>query len=287
VPSVVFLESRIPASHPSAAILGAERLGTGVAVGPSHVLTAHYLVLGASKVEVTGVDGRTRAVRRVNLDHETGLALLLVEGPDLRPATLGMGDEARPGLPVFLLSCTSTRERKGATGHVSVVGPFEAFWEYMLDRAIMTTVINPGLAGAPLFDQDGRLIGLVSLGLAAVGRYSLAIPIDLYWKHRVELSGEGPAPQRRLRAWVGFYPQGFEDGVGITGIVPGSPADKAGLVRGDLILTVDGQPVSTVRELYREVWRKKPGEPLGLQVLRDSAIHVIDVVAGDRYAFYQ
>lgn len=287
VPSVVFLESRIPESHPSAAILGEERLGTGVAVGPDQVLTAHYLVLGASKVVVTGADGRARAVRRVNLDHETGLALLLTEGPELRPAALGMGDEARPGLPVFLLSCTNTRERKGASGHVSTVGPFEAFWEYMLDRAIMTTVINPGLAGAPLFDATGRLIGLVSLGLAAVGRYSLAIPIELYWQHRAELEGAGPEPRRRLRAWVGFYPQGFDGGVGITGIVAGSPADKAGLARGDLILSVDGQPVSTVRELYREVWKRKPGERLGLQVLRDSAIRVVDVVAGDRYAFYE
>ena len=287
MPSVVFLESRIPTTHASAAILGEERLGTGVAVGPGLVLTAHYLVLGASKIEVTGADGRVRSVRRVNLDHETGLAMLLLEGPPMRPVVLGMGDEARPGLPIFLLSCTSARERKGATGHVSVVGPFEAFWEYMLDRAIMTTAINPGLAGAPLFDAEGRLIGLISLGLAAVGRYSLAIPIDLYWQHRAELEGEGIAAARRQRAWVGFYPQGFDGGVGITGIVPGSPADKAGLARGDLILSVDGLTVATLRELYREIWKKKPGESLGLQVLRDSAIHVVDVVAGDRYAFYE
>ena len=56
-----------------------------------------------------------------------------------------------------MLTCTSKGERKGATGHVCIVGPFEAFWEYMLDRAIMTTAMNPGLGGGPLLDVAVRL----------------------------------------------------------------------------------------------------------------------------------
>jgi len=192
-----------------------------------------------------------------------------------------------PGLPVFLLSCTSERERKGATGHVSVVGPFEAFWEYMLDRAIMTTLINPGLAGAPLFDPEARVIGIVSLGLAAVGRYSLAIPVDLFLDRREEMEDEGKWPARDRRAWVGLYPQAYDGGVAVTGIVSDGPADRAGLARGDLILSVDGHSVSTLRELYTALWRKGPGESLSLQILRDSSIRIVEVVAGDRYQFYR
>jgi S1-C subfamily serine protease len=86
---------------------------------------------------------------------------------------------------------------------------------------------------------------------------------------------------------VGFYPQGHDGGVAISGIVPGGPAEKAGLMRGDLILSVDGQPVSSLRDLYHAMWRKGPGESLGMQVLRESAIHVVEVVAGDRYEFYK
>ncbi|HWW94743.1 MAG TPA: S1C family serine protease [Vicinamibacteria bacterium] len=283
----MFLRSEIPAQHPSAAVLGEERLGAGVAVAPDQVLTAHYLVLGAAQAEVTGADGKPRGVRGMALNHETGLALLRLEGPELRPAHLGEGGPVAPGLPVFLLTCTSDRERKGATGHISMVGPFEAFWEYMLDQAIMTTAINPGLAGAPLFDPGGRVIGIVSLGLAAVGRYSLAIPLDLFLQHREEMESEQGVRTDPPRAWVGFYPQGFDGGVAINGIVPGGPGDKAGLARGDLILSVDGAPVSTLRELYRAIWRKGPGESLGLQILRDSSIRVIEVVAGDRYEFYK
>jgi S1-C subfamily serine protease len=284
--SLVFLRTEIPRRHPSAAVLGEARMGAGVAVAPDRVLTAHYLVLGASKAEVTGVDGRPRTVARISLDHESGLALLALEGEALRPAVLA-SDPVAPGLPVFLLTCSGEQERRGACGHVSMVGPFEAFWEYMLDAAIMTTALNPGLAGGPLYDADARVIGIVSLGLAAVGRYSLAIPITLFLSRRGILEGETERDPSAGRAWVGFYPQGHDGGVAITGIVPGGPAEKAGLMRGDLILSVDGVPVSSLRELYRAMWRKGPGDSLGMQVLRESAIHVVEVVAGDRYDFYK
>ena len=283
VPSVVFLRTEVPAAHPSAAMLGTERLGTGVAVGEDRVLTAHYLVLGAGSVTVTGFDGRPRTVRRILIDHESGLAVLVLDGPHLPPARTS--EDPRPGLPVFLMSCTPEQERKGTTGHVTRIGPFEAFWEYMLDRAIITTAINPGLAGAPLFDPSGALLGLVSLGMTTVGSYSLAIPIDLYLERR-EAMDEGTSG-RRARAWIGFYPQGFDGGVVISGVVANGPAEQAGLRTGDLVLSVDGERVTTLRELYGAIWKKGPGEGLRLQVLRDAALGVVEITAGDRDAFYR
>src|SRR5687767_11979256 len=101
VPSVAFLRSEVPAAHPSTAMLGTERLGTGVAVAEDRVLTAHYLVLGASQVEVEGFDGLPRTVRRTLIDHESGLAVLVLDGPALRPARTSA--DPRPGLPVFLM----------------------------------------------------------------------------------------------------------------------------------------------------------------------------------------
>lgn len=287
VPSTVFLRSEVPAKHPSAAILGQERMGAGVAVAPDRVLTAHYLVLGASRVEVVGPDGKPRKVRRTAIDHETGLALLSLDGGPLHPVTFRAAADVTPGLPVFIMTCTGRQERKGAVGHVTAVGPFEAFWEYMLDRAIMTTVINPGLAGAALLDADARLIGVVSLGLAAPGRYSLAIPLELFLRHREEMEREDGLRERRRRAWVGFYPQGFDGGVVVTGVVPGGPADRAGLLRGDLVLSVDGASVSTLRELYAAMWKRSAGEPLSLQILRESAIRVVEVETGNRDEFYR
>jgi S1-C subfamily serine protease len=154
----------------------------------------------------------------------------------------------------------------------------------MLDRAITTTLINPGVAGAPLFDARGRLVGLVSLGLANVGRYSLAIPLELYLERRSQLErGE------RLdeRAWMGFYPQSSDGSLVVAGVVPGGPADGAGIERGDVLLSVDGDAVENLRDLYNRIWLKHPGETVGLQILRESSIRVVDVTSGDRYEFYR
>lgn len=285
-PSVVFLRARIPASHPTAAILGDERLGSGVAVEPQRVLTAHYLVMGAARIELHDSDGRERPVEGVTVDHDTGLALLRTGGPPLRPVAT-IERSAAPGLPVFLLSSTDEGACKGASGHVSAVIPFEAFWEYMLDRAILTTLVNPGLAGAPLFDSHGRLLGLVSLGLASVGRYSLAIPAELYLDQREELESGRPASARAPHAWVGFFPQAHDGGLVITGVVQGGPADQAGLERGDFIVSVDGQGVVTLRELYVALRRHAPGEHVRLQLLREGGLRACEVLAGDRYEFYK
>jgi len=284
--SLVFLRSQIPGAHPSAAVLGEERMGAGVAVGAAHVLTAHYLVLGASEVEVIGVDGRPRDVLRITLDHESGLALLTLAGAPLRAARLGASDAVVPGTPVFLLTYGGEGERKGAVGHVSSTGPFEAFWEYLLERALMTTALNPGLAGGPLFDATGALVGVVSLGLAAVGRFSLAIPIDLYAARRERMEQGLPGADAH-RAWAGIYPQGSSGSVVLSGVVPGGPAEQAGLAPGDLILSVDGAHVSSLTELYRAVWRRSAGETLSFRILRDDALRVVEVAAGDRYAFYR
>jgi S1-C subfamily serine protease len=239
--------------------------------------------MGATSIEVVGVEGK-HAVRKANLDHETGLALLAVDGPALPAATLGAGDEASPGLPVFLMAAVGPRERKGATGVVTQVAPFETYWEYMLDRAILTTCVNPGLAGAPLFDLAGRVIGLVSLGLLAVGRSSVAVPMDLYWRHREEL--EGLVPRRPARAWLGLYVQAVQGAVVVTGVVTAGPSDRAGLKRGDVILSVEGEETPNLRTLYGCVQKRSPGDAVGLQILRESAIIAVEIEAGERHAFF-
>lgn len=261
-------------------------MGAGVAVSSDRILTAHYLVLGASQVEVSGLDGRVRSAAGIALDHDTGLALLSMDRSDYTPTPISQG-RPRAGQAVFLLSCTNEQERCGATGHVSSVEPFEAFWEYMLDEAIMTTIRNEGLAGGPLLDERARLLGIVTLTLPdQVGRYSLAIPAQLFLRRRALLERDGPMPAEERRAWIGLYATAPDGTVTVTGLVSGGPADEAGLLQGDLVLSVDGETVESLRELYEALRRRLPGEALGLKVLRDETIQVLEVVAGDRYDFY-
>src|SRR5258707_14489561 len=101
-PAVVFLRSETPADHPSSAILGQERLGTGVAVAGDRILTTHYLVMGARRVEVTGFDCRERKVRRTTVYHTTGLAPVSVVYPSHRPAGGGESHDPQSGTPNVL-----------------------------------------------------------------------------------------------------------------------------------------------------------------------------------------
>jgi serine protease Do len=283
---VVYLRAEIPKAHPSASILGEERAGSGVVVAPDRVLTAHYLVLGAATTTVAGLDGRQHAVDRVALDHDSGLAVLSLRTPAFRAVTV----DAAPlqcGDPVFLIASATETERRVANGHVISAGPFEAFWEYMLDRAIITTAPNPGLSGAPLFDSGGRLRAVVALGLAAVGRHSLAIGVDLYTTRREELEANGTSRDWPPHAWIGVYAQAADGSLSVRGVVAGGPAELGGLERGDVILSVDGTPTADLRELYGALWRKGPGDKVGLQVLRDASIRLAEITAGDRYLFFK
>lgn len=260
-------------------------MGSGLLVTPDRVLTASFLVLGADSIEAITLDGCRRFADGLKLDDESGLALISVIGLELPPARLGSGEEAVPGLPVFLMSCTGETERKGATGHIAEVSPFETYWEYMIDRAIMTDAVNPGLTGAPLYSLDGKVIGLVTLHFSAVGRYSIAIPMDAYWGRREEL--EGVAPPRPAHAWLGFFLQEQDGAIIVTGVVGRGPAEQAGLRRSDIILSIEGRVVGTLRQLYEEIWKYAPGKSLRLQILRDARIVTIDARAQDRHEFYK
>ena len=225
-------------------------------------------------------------MRRTTVDHTTGLALVTLDGPALRAARVGTAHEPRPGLPIFLLTCTRDGERKATTGHVSAVGPFEAFWEYMLDRAIMTTAINPGLAGAPLFDLDGRLLGLVSLGLASVGRYSLAIPVRPLPR---AARGDGGGRRTPLRPGLGgLLPAGLRRRRhrhrrrGRRSRRPGGGRRAATSCSRST-----ARPSPRCASCTPRSGARRPGETVGLQILRDSAIRVVEIAAGDRDDFYR
>ena len=285
VRSLALIRSQAPEDHPSSELLGEERTGTGVAVSPNQILTVHYLLVGATSIEVVGFDGKPHEVNRLSVDLDRGLGLIEVKDSSLHPARLAR-EPVLPGLPVFILTYAEPGERRGATGHVFSVGEFEAFWEYMLDDAIITTAINPGLAGAPLFDREGRVIGIVALSLSGVARYTLAVPVSHFLAHRQELESGDQARAMPPRAWLGVYVHEQEGGVVVVGAVAASPADLAGIARGDVIISVDGEPVSDLRQFYNRLWQRQPGEAVALKVLRDSDIHLIEVAAGDRYEFY-
>jgi len=177
LPAIVHLRVEVPEGHPSAAVLGTERAGTGTFVDPTGlIVTVNYVVLGASTAQVTLADGREAVGQVLAQDFASGVALLKVPVPGLPALAVRTPPELAVGEDVFIVASVGDGGKRASSGGVTSVGAFDANWEYTLDRAIFTTAMNPGLGGGPLIDTHGRLVGIVSLNLNEIGRFSLSIP---------------------------------------------------------------------------------------------------------------
>jgi S1-C subfamily serine protease len=287
LPATVHLRVTVPETHPSAAVLGTERAGTGTLVDPGGlVLTVNYIVLGAQSAQVTLVDGRELVGDVIAQDFATGVALLKVPAVSLpslpvrTPPDIAVGDE------VFIVASVGDGGRRTSSGGVTSLASFDANWEYALDRAIFTTAMNPGLGGGPLIDVCGCLVGIVSLNLNEIGRFSLAIPVECYRDHREELLRFGRRPSRPPRAWLGLYCYTLQSHVVIAGLLVGAPGEQAGLAQGDVLLAIDDHEVASRRELYEALWARRPGEQVVLRVYRNSEMVTVEVTPGDVEEFF-
>src|SRR5713226_1827065 len=231
--SVVHIHAEVPSSHPSTRIMGDERMGSGTVVDPAGlILTVNYVVMGAETIQVTL--GRRRGLRAV---------------PIADSETLTRGE------PVFAIGSTGPRERRVAGGLVTYLGEFEGYWEYLLERGIVSSAANPGFGGGPLFTLTGQMVGVVSLNLNEIARCSLAIPGECYRRNQQEFMRFGRVVSRPQRAWLGVFAHVLEEGVVVAGLVPNGPGARSGIQEGDVIVSLDAQEVPTRKELYLSLWK--------------------------------
>ncbi|HET9925869.1 MAG TPA: S1C family serine protease [Methylomirabilota bacterium] len=286
--SVVHIHAEVPSSHPSTRILGDERMGTGTVVDPAGlVLTVNYVVMGAETIQVTLGRGRALRAEIVAQDFEVGLALLRVKRQGLTAAPIADSESLARGAPVFALGSTGPRERRVAGGLVTYLGEFEEYWEYLLDRGIVSSAANPGFGGGPLFTLAGQMVGVVMLNLNDIARCSLAIPTECYRRNQEEFMRFGRVVSRPQRAWLGVFAHVLEEGVVVAGLVPNGPGARSGIQEGDLIVSLDAQEVPTRKELYISLWKHAPGEKMTLEVMRDNEVRRLSVTGGDRADFYK
>ena len=287
LPATVALKTEVPDEHPSAQILGTQRLGSGVVVDPAGlILTVNYVVLGAASVEVTLLDDTTTAGKVVAQDFASGIAIVEINVPPLAALKLCKSTDLQVGQEIFIVAAAGENKRRANSGAITSVGPFDAYWEYSLERAITTTAMNPGLGGAPLLDSLGRVAGIVSLDLGEVGRFTLAIPADPYLEHRDELLRHGRRVTRPSRAWVGFYCYTFREHVVIAGVLPGAPGEQAGLKAGDVVLAVNGERITGRHELYDILWKRRAGELIHFQVFRNNQVTQVAVPSANAEEFF-
>jgi len=288
LPAIADLRVAIPENHPSTRNLGSERMGSGTIVDPEgYILTVNYVTLGAQSITVTLTDGEQYPGELAAQDFESGLSLVKIPARDLpflRPAP---PEELSVGQPALIIASSGETARRVNGGYVTSFESFDGQWEYMLEKTIRLTAFNPGFGGGALTNFRGRLMGVVSLNLNEIGKFSLAIPIEYYLRHEQELKTHGRVRSRPHRPWLGFYPQPFAGHLVIAGVVPGGPAERSGLREGDIIVGVEKKDIRSRAELYREIWKKRPGEPISFRILREDESLTLDAIAGDRWEFYR
>jgi S1-C subfamily serine protease len=288
VPAVVSIRSVTPQRHPSARILGTERTGSGAIIDTEgHILTVGYVVMGARTIEITLPDQQQYPATLLFQDFESGMAILQTPARNLPTLPLGRSTALQEGDHVIIVAATDQTQRMASPGFISALRPFDAYWEYMLDQAILTTAMNPGFGGGPLLDNFGQMIGVLSLNLNSPKEMSLAIPIDLFHTIRDSVFTFGQVAGRRARPWVGIYTEAVEGGVAVIGLIPNGPASRAGIEAKDIILEVDHVEVAGRRELYEALWKKRAGDELTLTIQRGEDMHEVRLAGIDRAEFYR
>ncbi|EHM01390.1 trypsin [Acetobacteraceae bacterium AT-5844] len=259
-------------------------LGSGFIIDPAgYIVTNAHVAAQASQIKVTLSDGKELPAKLIGRDERTDLALLKVESPQpLQAVSFAPGAEPRVGDVViavgnpFGLSATVTSGIISAHGRDLGAGPYDDFLQ--TDAAI-----NPGNSGGPLFDMSGNVVGvntaIVSPTGGSVG-IGFAIPAELATKVVAQLKEHGQV----RRGWLGVElgPNGdAENGAQVVAVQRLSPAARAGLRPGDVILEADGGAVQNGRTLARRVAEHAPGSPLKLAVKRATATLDVQVTLGE------
>ncbi|TCT03261.1 S1C family serine protease [Aquabacter spiritensis] len=286
--AVVAVEATIPDDAFTASILGVERLGNGTVISASGlVLTIGYLVTEASEVALTINDGRRVPAHVLGVDSVTGFGLLQALDPLGVPAlAVGTSRGIGAGDPVLLAGAGGRSH--AAAGEVLARMPFAGYWEYLLDEALITQPAHPHWSGAALIGPSGELAGVGSLRLERqTGRGSapinMFVPAELLPPILDDLaSGRAPFPPR---PWLGVFAQENGAHVQVIGITPRSPAARAELRTGDLILELAGVPVHDLADFYGALWAQGPaGTVIPLRLQREDDVFEVELRSVDRAA---
>lgn len=277
----------------SIATLGREREGTGTVIAKDGtILTIGYLLVEAGDIKVTDNRGRSYSARMVAYDHPTGLALLRTAVPlDIPPVPMGRSSRLANREPVLIAGWGGVPDT--ALAYVVSRRMFTGNWEYMLDEAIFTSPPTTGWSGAALVDRKGTIVGVGSLVVRDATEDdpklpgNMFVPIDALKPILDDMmrSGRRKDPPR---PWLGVSADEVSGRLIVTRVSPESPAERAGMHEGDIILGIAGDSVKSQADFYRKLWSKRrAGDTVPLRVLQGSDIRELSVESIDRTQYFR
>jgi Do/DeqQ family serine protease len=265
--------------------------GSGVLVDPNgYILTNNHVIENARNIVVRLSDGREFPGKLIGRDPKSDLAVLKIDAPAPLPvAQLGDSDRLRIGQWAIAIGSPFGLDRTVTVGIISAtartrvgVATYESF--------IQTDAsINPGNSGGPLLNVDGEVIGVNTAIVAAGQGIGFSIPINMAKDVMSQLIARG----RVVRGWLGIVIQDVTEelgasfgvsenqGVLVSDVMPGGPAERAGLRPGDVITELSGAPITEVPDLQKRIAAVSPGESVTLRGLRDGQSVSITVTVGE------
>ncbi len=281
--AVVKVRSSIPEGAASAEAIETEQEGSGVVIDPDGtILTVGYLVRDAETIEVATLDGNTVSATLTGYDYDTGFGLVKPDAP-LGVAPIKLGHSSAVGVGDLMLVADDNGAESAQAVRVISRMEFAGSWEYLLDEAIYTAPVHRNFTGAALLNPDDELVGIGSLFNQIVMKgfgvlsCNVFIPIDLLNPVLANLKDPGRAGKVQ-RPWLGINAEESYGRIVITKIIPGGPAEKAGLKPGDMILAVGGKEVKGLADFYRKVWALgNAGASIPLSAVQGIAVRDITV----------
>ena len=274
--------------------------GSGVIVdGKGYILTNYHVVTGADKITIRLFDGNELKGTVQGTDPKTDLAVVHVEAKELPVATLGDSDKLQVGEWAIAIGSPFGLEETVTVGVISAKGRRGLGTGTYEDFIQTDASINPGNSGGPLVNIDGEVIGINAMIIQPGQGIGFAIPINLAKTIMMELINQGKV----VRPWVGIGLQDLnpelmksfkveeKEGTLISQVFEGGPAEKAGLKVGDIVVEIDGKKTKNSQEVVREVLKKKVGQKIELDLIREGKRIKVEVTttemppeAGERKA---
>jgi serine protease Do len=269
-----------------------QSLGSGFIISPDgYILTNAHVVDSADEVQVRLTDKRELKAKVIGADKRTDVALLKIEASGLPVVRLGDPARLKVGEWVVAIGAPFGFDNSVTAGIVSAKGrslPQENYVPF-----IQTDVaINPGNSGGPLFNMRGEVVGMNSQIYSRSGGYmgvSFAIPIDVAMEVQTQLRSGGKVSRGRLGVAIQEVTKELADSFGLSrtqgalvaSVEKGTPAEKAGIEAGDIILKFDGKPVLQSSDLPRMVGSTKPGVRAPVQVWHKGTTKELTVTVGE------
>jgi S1-C subfamily serine protease len=268
--------------------------GSGFVITPDgFVLTNSHVVHGAERLEVTLADGRRPDAHLVGDDPDTDLAVIRVFAPQLNPVRLGESKSIRVGQVAIAIGNPYGFQCTVTTGVVSALGrSFRARTGRLIDDIIQTdAALNPGNSGGPLVNSRGEIIGVNTAVILPAQGICFAIGIDTAkfvagWlikegkirRSHLGLGGQNVPLHRRI---VRFYQLLTTSAVLVIAVTPGSPAERAGLREGDLMVDFNGQPIPSIDALHKLLTGDQIGVESRLTVIRGAEKLILTVTPSE------